>query len=159
MAFYDKTHFRTGQYRQVADDTPYFWSAHLYPQTRPYVLGRMRPVRIRGLSLEFKPCLGCNEKCDMVESMLRECGYCHISKQVMRIQARVVMNTAIKRVYIDVPESGVSKLKDFVTQNGWNLTIVDRMSLLNDFIKTRPQNPDITEEEIMKEVRVVRYGE
>lgn len=40
-----------------------------------YVLGRMRPVRIRGLSLEFKLCLGCNEKCDMVESMLRECGY------------------------------------------------------------------------------------
>ena len=69
------------------------------------------------------------------------------------------MNTAVKRVYIDVPESGVSKLKDFVAQNGWNLTIIDRMSLLNDFIKARPQNPDITEEEIMEEVRAVRYDE
>ena len=69
------------------------------------------------------------------------------------------MNTAVKRIYIDVPESGVNKLKDFVAQNGWNLTIVDRMSLLNDFIKTRPQNPDITEDEIMEEVRAVRYGQ
>ena len=79
--------------------------------------------------------------------------------QIKRIRARVIMNTAVKRVYIDVPESGVNKLKDFVAQNGWNLTIVDRMSLLKDFIKTRPQNPDITEDEIMEEVRVVRYGQ
>ena len=79
--------------------------------------------------------------------------------QINQIRARVIMNTAVKRVYIDVPESGVNKLKDFVAQNGWNLTIVDRMSLLNDFIKTRPQNPDITEDEIMEEVRVVRYGQ
>ena len=76
-----------------------------------------------------------------------------------RIQARIIMNTAVKRVYIDVPESGVSKLKDFVVQNGWNLTIVDKMALLNDFIKTRPQNPDITEDEIMEEVRAIRYGQ
>ena len=89
-----------------------------------------RPARIRGRHLDFAPNRDCNKVCDMVESMLRGCAYGHIPKQFMRIRARIIMNTAVKRVYIDVPESGVNKLKDFVAQNGWNLTIIDRMSLL-----------------------------
>lgn len=67
------------------------------------------------------------------------------------------MNTAIKRIYVDVPEDDVALFQRVVKGMGW--TIPDKAQIIDDFFDNLPQNPDITEEEIMEEVSAVRYGE
>jgi hypothetical protein len=39
---------------------------------------------------------------------------------------------------------------------GWEVHV--RKSFLDKYIETRPKNVDLTDEEIMDEVRAVRYG-
>ena len=84
--------------------------------------------------------------------------------QIKRIRARVIMNTAVKRVYIDVPEEDMPIFKRFAKGMGWiipeNELIVDtdRERAIDDFFNNVHPNPDITEEEIIEEVRAVRYG-
>ena len=74
------------------------------------------------------------------------------------------MNTAVKRIYIDVPEEDMPIFQRFAKGMGWiipeNEQIIDteREQVIDDFFDNVPQTPDITEEEIMEEVRAVRYG-
>ncbi len=75
------------------------------------------------------------------------------------------MNTAVKRVYVDIPEEDMPIFQRFAKGMGWiipeNEQIIDlnREQIIDNFFDNVPQTPDITEEEIMEEVRAVRYGQ
>ena len=74
------------------------------------------------------------------------------------------MNTAVKRIYVEVPEEDMPIFQRFAKGMGWtipeNEQIIDpdRDQVIDDFFDNVPKTPDITEEEIMEEVRAVRYG-
>lgn len=59
-------------------------------------------------------------------------------------------------VYVNVPNVDWSLFRELVRNFGWQ--VETREQLLDRFISTRPDNPAISEEEIMDEVRAVRYA-
>ncbi len=59
-------------------------------------------------------------------------------------------------VYVNVPNVDWSLFRELVRKFGWQ--VETREQLLDRFISTRPDNPAISEEEIMDEVRAVRYA-
>ena len=65
-------------------------------------------------------------------------------------------NPALQGVYLNVPVSDWVLLKELIRKFGWQSET--REQLLDRFIASRPQQPQLTEEEIMEEVRVARYG-
>lgn len=66
------------------------------------------------------------------------------------------METRLQGVYLDVPQSDLKFLREFAGKMGWK--IETRESLLENYIISRPQKPPrLTEEEIMAEVKSVRY--
>lgn len=74
------------------------------------------------------------------------------------MQTATINNTngsAFQGVYLNVPVSDWSLLKELVRKFGWQSET--REQLLDRFIASRPQQPPLTEEEIMEEVRAARY--
>lgn len=65
-------------------------------------------------------------------------------------------SSALQGVYLNVPMSDWSLLKELIRKFGWQNET--REQLLDRFIASRPQQPPLTEEEIMEEVRAARYG-
>ena len=65
-------------------------------------------------------------------------------------------NPSTQGVYLNVPMSDWSLLKELIRKFGWQSET--REQLLDRFIASRPQQPPLTEQEIMDEVRAVRYG-
>ena len=65
-------------------------------------------------------------------------------------------SSALQGVYLNVPMSDWSLLKELIRKFGWQSET--REQLLDRFITSRPQQPPLTEEEIMEEVRAARYG-
>ena len=59
-------------------------------------------------------------------------------------------------VYVNVPTVDWSLFRELIRKFGWQAET--REQLLDRFISSRPVNPDISEEEIMDEVRAVRYA-
>ena len=59
-------------------------------------------------------------------------------------------------VYVNVPMVDWSLFRELIRKFGWQAET--REQLLDRFIDSRPTTPDITEEEIMDEVRAVRYA-
>lgn len=74
-----------------------------------------------------------------------------------------MMGTTLKRnklsneFYVKVPQSDMDFFQLFVNKMGWE--IENKTDLLDQYIISRPQNVEITDEDIMKEVRAVRYAE
>ncbi len=67
-----------------------------------------------------------------------------------------MMNTAeIQGVYLNVPFSDWTLLKELIRKFGWQAETREQM--LDRFVKSRPINPPISEEDIMDEVNSVRY--
>lgn len=64
-------------------------------------------------------------------------------------------STKMQGVYVNVPNVDWSLFRELVRKFGWQ--IETREQLLDRFISTRPDNPAFSEEEIMDEVRAVRY--
>ncbi|GHU96082.1 hypothetical protein FACS1894156_6710 [Bacteroidia bacterium] len=61
-------------------------------------------------------------------------------------------------MYVNVPQQDVNLLRKVAEQYGWEVT--DRNRLWDNLRRSLPaEEPDITDEEIMAEVRAVRYGE
>lgn len=60
-------------------------------------------------------------------------------------------------VYLNVPRADWTLLQELINRFGWQSET--REDLLAEFLQTRPAVTDITEEDIMDEVRAVRYGE
>jgi len=61
-----------------------------------------------------------------------------------------------ERVFVDLPKSDVDFFQLFANKMGW---LVDKkQNLWDKYIQNSPQHIDLSDEEIMEEVRVVRYG-
>ena len=67
-----------------------------------------------------------------------------------------VNNPSSQVVYLNVPMSDWSLLKELIRKFGWQSET--REQLLDRFIASRPQQPPLTEQEIMDEVSAVSYG-
>ena len=65
-------------------------------------------------------------------------------------------NPAMQGVYLNVPMSDWSLFKELIRKFGWQSETREQM--LDRFIASRPQQPALSEEEIMDEVRAIRYG-
>jgi len=63
--------------------------------------------------------------------------------------------TMSQGVFIRVPAVDWSLLKELIRKFGWQAET--REELLDRFVSTRPSNPEISEEEIMDEIKAVRY--
>ncbi|GHT14261.1 hypothetical protein AGMMS4956_11760 [Bacteroidia bacterium] len=66
------------------------------------------------------------------------------------------MNTALQTVFVGIPPADMSFFTKFAAEKGWQTETKE--TILDKYIKSRPQNVDISDEEIMAEVRAVRYG-
>ena len=66
-------------------------------------------------------------------------------------------DSAMQDVYLNVPMSDWSLLKELIRKFGWQSET--REQLLDRFVASRPQLPPLSEEEIMEEIRAIRYGE
>ncbi len=60
-------------------------------------------------------------------------------------------SATMQGVYVNVPNVDWSLFRELVRKFGWQ--VETREQLLDRFISTRPDNPAISEEEIMDEVR------
>ncbi len=67
------------------------------------------------------------------------------------------MDTAIERVTVDIPKDDIKLFKIVAHRFGWKLSY-DRDALVDEFIDMLPTEPQLSEEEIMEEVKAVRYG-
>ena len=65
-------------------------------------------------------------------------------------------STTIQGVYVNVPAVDWSLFRELIRKFGWQAET--REQLLDRFIVSRPANPGISEEEIMDEVKSVRYA-
>jgi len=69
---------------------------------------------------------------------------------------RRVKNREREKVFVDLPQSDMDFFQIFADKMGW---FVDKkQNLWDKYIKNSPQNVDLSEDEIMEEVRAVRYG-
>ena len=59
-------------------------------------------------------------------------------------------------VFLNIPVSDWSLLRELIRRFGWQAET--REEMLDSFINSRPQVPAVSEEEIMNEVRAVRYN-
>ena len=64
--------------------------------------------------------------------------------------------TMTQGVYLNIPRGDWSLLQELVTRFGWQSQTREQM--LDEFMQTRPNVADLTEEDIMNEVRAVRYA-
>ncbi|GAP73245.1 hypothetical protein SAMD00024442_7_57 [Candidatus Symbiothrix dinenymphae] len=66
------------------------------------------------------------------------------------------MNTALQTVFLGIPPTDMPFIQKLAKEKGWQTN--DKESLLDKYIRSRPTNVNLTDEEIMEEVRAVRYG-
>ena len=69
--------------------------------------------------------------------------------------ATMVNNVQMQGVYVNVPAVDWSLFRELIRKFGWQAETRDQ--LLDRFVSSRPADPAISEEEIMDEVRAVRY--
>ena len=67
-----------------------------------------------------------------------------------------VNNVPMQGVYVNVPVVDWSLFRELIRKFGWQAET--REQLLGRFMSSRPANPAISEEEIMDEVKAVRYA-
>ena len=64
--------------------------------------------------------------------------------------------TMTQGVYLNIPRADWTLLQELISRFGWQSETREQM--LEEFMQTRPMNVDLTEEDIMNEVRAVRYA-
>ena len=64
--------------------------------------------------------------------------------------------TLTQGVYLNIPRKDWSLLQELINRFGWQSETREQM--LEEFMQTRPTNTDISEDDIMNEVRAVRYA-
>ena len=68
----------------------------------------------------------------------------------------IMTNSAtMQGVYVNVPAVDWSLFRELIRKFGWK--IETREQMLDRFISSRPAEPTLSEEEIMEEVKAVRY--
>ena len=65
-------------------------------------------------------------------------------------------NVQMQGVYVNVPAVDLSFFRELIRKFGWQAET--REQLLDRFVSSRPATPGISEEEIMDEVKAVRYA-
>ena len=65
-------------------------------------------------------------------------------------------NAMCEEVYVKMPQADRVFFQLFADKMGW--LVENKTDLLHKYIAARPQNVDLTEEDIMEEVRAVRYA-
>ena len=65
-------------------------------------------------------------------------------------------NVQMQGVYVNVPAVDWSLFRELIRKFGWQEET--REQLLDRFVGSRPATPALTEEEIMDEVKAVRYA-
>ena len=68
----------------------------------------------------------------------------------------IMAATMTQGVYLNIPRADWILLQELVNRFGWQSETREQM--LEEFMQTRPQNIDLSEEDIMNEVRAVRYA-
>jgi hypothetical protein len=63
--------------------------------------------------------------------------------------------TKREKILVEIPQSDMIFFKFFADKLGWQFN--SRQRLWEEYIKDSPENADLTDEEIMEEVRAVRY--
>ena len=61
-----------------------------------------------------------------------------------------------EKILLDIPQSDMAFFRLFVDKFGWRFT--NKQMLWKEYMNSSPKNVDLSEEEIMEEVRAVRYG-
>ena len=67
-----------------------------------------------------------------------------------------MLQTALQNIYLNVPQSEVGFIMTLAQKMGWEITT--KVDLLQKYINSRPKNVDLPDEEIMKELRTIRYS-
>lgn len=70
--------------------------------------------------------------------------------------ATIASNAQTQWVYINVPKIDWPLLRELIRKFGWKAETREQM--LDRFVNSRPKNADISDEDIMKEVRAARYA-
>ena len=68
----------------------------------------------------------------------------------------MISTPTIQGAYINIPLSDWKFFKELVQKMGWE--VQTREELLDSFIESRPEKSSLSDEEIMNEVRAVRYS-
>jgi hypothetical protein len=72
------------------------------------------------------------------------------------MEAVLNRNAVCEDVYVRMPQSDMDFFQLFAQKMGWQID--KKQHLWEKFMQNSPQNVDLTEEEIVEEVRAVRYG-
>ena len=70
--------------------------------------------------------------------------------------ATLKRNRVSEDIYVRMPQSDIRFFQQFAKKMGW--LVENKQTLWDNYIKNRPTNVDLTDEEIMDEVRAVRYS-
>ena len=68
----------------------------------------------------------------------------------------MIGNPAVQGAYVNIPLTDWTFFKELVRKMGWE--VQTREELLDSFVESRPEKSPLTEEEIMNEVKAVRYS-
>jgi len=68
----------------------------------------------------------------------------------------MVTTATTQGVYLNIPRADWNLLQELINRFGWQSET--REQLLEKFIQSRPNVTDLSEEDIMNEVRAVRYA-
>ena len=70
--------------------------------------------------------------------------------------AAIANSSTMQGVYVNVPLADWSLFRELIRKFGWQSET--REQLLDRFVASRPAEPEISEEEILDEVKAVRYA-
>ncbi len=65
------------------------------------------------------------------------------------------MDAALRGFYLNVPKSDVKLFQQLAKKMGW--TVSDKEAILDKYIQSRPENVELSDEDILKELNSVRY--
>lgn len=65
------------------------------------------------------------------------------------------MDAALRGFYLNVPKSDVKLFQQLAKKMGW--TVSDKDAILDKYIQSRPENVELSDEDILKELNSVRY--
>jgi len=65
-------------------------------------------------------------------------------------------NRIAESIYVRMPQSDIRFFQQFAKKMGW--VVENKQILWDNYIKNSPTNVDLTDDEIMEEVRAIRYA-
>ena len=70
--------------------------------------------------------------------------------------ATLKRNRISEDIYVRMPQSDIRFFQQFAKKMGW--LVENKQILWDNYIKNSPTNVDLTDDEIMEEVRAIRYA-